>query len=363
MQRTFLVYAREKQLMTRFLLLSLIVSFAVLGASSESVLAQNRDPSASQRSERLTRCVRWSAFTRSLTKTSGGRGGIWLAFNELPDGFKQGCIFFQDNNAIDVAYVLKDGIEPSASLTNGQFYDYYGGVPGFGSGSSGVSQGRAEQSRQALQTLMRRSQALMITWLTPTNGSLPYLNSIPKGRAFVRNDGMVCFSTVCMTSSAVSNQELTRILEADQNLNAPRQSSVAVTPQAPEKALDELTDFIFYSLHPQLNRRRIRPDEAQYVKEWAAIKKVVSNDNLVYEKECGRNPDNNYRWRLSSYDSSGLGRNASPLSSPVLNKVADAVFYTRHPELDYRRIQPSETGLASEWSKIRQGVSSLHPCY
>lgn len=245
--------------MKGFLLFSLIVSFAVLSASSESVLAQNRDPSASQQSERLTRCVRWSAFTRSLTKTSGGRGGIWLAFNELPDGFKQGCIFFQDNNAIDVAYVLKDGIEPSTSLTNGQFYDYYGDVPGFGSSSrSGVSLERAEQSQQALETLMRRSQALMITWLTPTNGSLPYLNSIPKGRAFVRNDGMVCFSTVCMKSSAVSNQELTRILEAGQNLNAAGRTPEAATVRAPEKAIDRLTDFIFYNLHPQLNRRKFR---------------------------------------------------------------------------------------------------------
>ena len=208
--------------MKGYSLFSLIVSFAVLGVSSASVLAQSREPGASQRSERLTRCVRWSAFTGGLSKTSGGRGGIWLAFNELPDGFKQGCIFFQDNNAIDVAYVLKDGIEPNASLTNGQFYDYYGGVPGFGSGSrAGVSFERAEESRQALETLMRRSQALMITWLTPTNGSLPYLNSIPKGKAFVRNDGMVCFSTVCLKSRAVSNQELARILEAGQNLNAP----------------------------------------------------------------------------------------------------------------------------------------------
>jgi len=87
--------------------------------------------------------------------------------------------------------------------------------------------------------------------------------------------------------------------------------------QAPEKAIDELTDFIFYNLYPGLNRRKIRSDEMQYIKEWAAIKKVVSQDNLMYEMDCGRNLNNNYQWRLSSYDSSGLARNASPLSSPV----------------------------------------------
>ncbi|TAG97202.1 MAG: hypothetical protein EAZ09_05105 [Oscillatoriales cyanobacterium] len=182
-----------------------------------------RSPSASQqtqtgRSQQLTRCVKWSTFTQGLTTTSGGRGGIWLAFNELPDGFKQGCIFFQNNNAIDVAYVLKDGIEPSTTLSNGHHHNNYGGVPAFGYDGA-VSSLRGEQSQQSLEDLMRRGQALMITWLTPTNGSIPYLNSIPRGRAFVRDDGMVCFSTVCMKSSAVSNQELARILEAGQNLN------------------------------------------------------------------------------------------------------------------------------------------------
>jgi len=52
--------------------------------------------------------------------------------------------------------------------------------------------------------------------------------------------------------------------------------------QAPEKAIDELTDSIFYNLYRGLNRRKIRSDETQYINEWAAIKKVVSEDNLVY---------------------------------------------------------------------------------
>jgi len=86
--------------------------------------------------------------------------------------------------------------------------------------------------------------------------------------------------------------------------------------QAPEKAINNLTDLIFYNLHPELNRRKIRSDETQYIKEWAAIKKVVSEDNLVYRDTCsGRS--NNYEWLLSNYDDEDRRRNASPLSSPV----------------------------------------------
>ena len=72
---------------------------------------------------------------------------------------------------------------------------------------------------------------------------------------------------------------------------------------------------------------------------------------------------NNYECLLSSYHDENPQRNRSPLSSPRLDQVADAVFYTRHPELNYRKIQPSEMRLASEWSGIRRAISSLHPCY
>ncbi|MEO9124916.1 MAG: hypothetical protein ABI262_09555, partial [Microcoleus sp.] len=76
---------------------------------------------------------------------------------------------------------------------------------------------------------------------------------------------------------------------------------------------------------------------------------------------CGRN-STNYEWLLSKYDDESPGNNTSVFSSPVLDKVADAIFYTRHPELVYRRIQPSEMRLASEWSGIRRAVSSWYPC-
>lgn len=200
--------------------------------------------------QQLARCVRWPAFSQNLTRTSGGRGGIWIAFNELPEGFKQGCIFFEDNNSLDIAYVLKDGIEPSAVLTNGQFYEYYGGVPAFGSGVRGTeSPERGMRSREELEKLRQQGQALLITWLTPTNGSIPYLNSIPKNRAFVRNDEMVCFSTVCMGSRAVSNEELARILEEGRKFNTAKSllfsSQWGVSEQLSEQTIQSLPDGVY----------------------------------------------------------------------------------------------------------------------
>jgi len=53
---------------------------------------------------------------------------------------------------------------------------------------------------------------------------------------------------------------------------------------------------------------------------------------------------------LALYD--GQRRNGLILSSPVLNQVAHTVFYTHQPELSYRNIQPGETRLVLECSKI-----------
>ena len=66
---------------------------------------------------------------------------------------------------------------------------------------------------------------------------------------------------------------------------------------------------------------------------------MVSNDNLVYGDVCAGD-SGNYEWLLSKYDGEGQGKNASALSSPVLDKVADVVFYTRHPKLGYHKVQP-----------------------
>lgn len=145
-----------------------------------------------------------------------------------------------------------------------------------------------------------------------------------------------------------------------QPISYPVSDSVLIAANnAPEKVIDELTDSIFYNLHPQLNRRKIRSNETQYINEWAAIKKVLADDNFVYERSC----NGKFRWRLSEYDTPGRHSREIMVFSSVLNKVADAVFYTRHPELGYRRIQRSETRLASEWSKIRQEVSWPDPCF
>lgn len=127
----------------------------------------------------------------------------------------------------------------------------------------------------------------------------------------------------------------------------------------PQETIDDWTDNFFYSANPQLSRRKLRAGETEYIREWNAIQRVVP-DMLAYGNQaCGREP-NNFDWMLINYDGGSRDRR---FDSEDLDKVADAIFYVRHPELGYRKIQPGETALANEWMRIRRAVSRLHPCY
>jgi len=143
-------------------------------------------------------CVTWAEYSRDLP-SQGGSGGQWKAFGSLPSAFQTGCVLLQDNNALDIAYVLKVGISPDPYKSKSQ--NSHQRVPAFD-----------DANAKNLDQLVAEGKALKVTWLTPTNGSLPYLRSIPQNRAFLRGDGMTCFSTVCMQSGALSHQELAKIL-------------------------------------------------------------------------------------------------------------------------------------------------------
>jgi hypothetical protein len=125
----------------------------------------------------------------------------------------------------------------------------------------------------------------------------------------------------------------------------------------PQEVIDRYTDNFFYSVNPQLSGRKIRAGETEYIREWNAIQRVVPTILAYQNNECSQS----YFWLLVSYDDQP--RRDRLLVSDALDKVADAIFYSRNPQLGYRKIQPGETALANEWLRIRRAVSLLPPCF
>jgi hypothetical protein len=165
-------------------------------------------PFTSQQKAHAATCITWARFTRNLP-LEGGRGSQWKAFNDLPADFQNGCVLLENNNSVDVAYVLKRGINPQSYI--GQSSGMAGDIPSFGS-----------EQQKMLDRLVSQGKAVQVTWLTPTNGSLPYLRSIPTDKPFLRSDGMTCFNTVCMKSAALSHKQLGQIL----SFNASSQTEI-----------------------------------------------------------------------------------------------------------------------------------------
>jgi hypothetical protein len=145
-------------------------------------------------------CLKWSEFVKELPK-EGGRGGQWWSYGSMPSSFESGCFLLADSNAIDTGYILKKGVTVENYLGETPSYAVSSRVPSFG------------DNEKKLEKLVNEGSAIMVTWLTPTNGSLPYLRKMPRNQTFQREDGMTCYSTVCIKGGGFSFQTLSRVLK------------------------------------------------------------------------------------------------------------------------------------------------------
>jgi hypothetical protein len=131
----------------------------------------------------------------------------------------------------------------------------------------------------------------------------------------------------------------------------------AYTVPTREAAIDGQADLFLDKVNPELNGRKLRSDDYGYIKEWKAIRKAVEQEMKPAVSECA----GDQMWELRSYD----GINGLPSGrrgSPTFDRIADAIFYSRHPELAGAAISSSDSALAREWSRIRQAIMIEQPC-
>jgi hypothetical protein len=121
-------------------------------------------------------------------------------------------------------------------------------------------------------------------------------------------------------------------------------------PISYEDAVNETADMLFHHLHRDLKGRKIAADEYQYIREWQVIRDAVSQDVLQYTKDDPRNkacdsPEWHYPWNGTR-------------DVAIDEKLADAVFFSRHLERRGRSIQPHEQGAIREWNTIKKAMFS-----
>jgi hypothetical protein len=126
-----------------------------------------------------------------------------------------------------------------------------------------------------------------------------------------------------------------------------------------EEAIDSDTDRFLYRVNPELNGRKLRSDDDGYINEWKAIRKAVAQEMKPAVSNCA----GDQYWELLNYDGiNGLPSSRRRHSSPTFDHIADAIFYSRHPELVGTPLASDNSVLAREWSAIRRAIMVEQPC-
>jgi hypothetical protein len=113
-------------------------------------------------------------------------------------------------------------------------------------------------------------------------------------------------------------------------------------PKDKSEAINTWTNSFFYNLHPEMENRKIQKHQVLYKQEWLAIQNVI-RVNLSWGSGCDE-----------MYDDEPAGTYAGYYFLGSTAKLADAVFYVRHPELKGRKIRSYETHLKKEWNDIKE---------
>jgi hypothetical protein len=122
-------------------------------------------------------------------------------------------------------------------------------------------------------------------------------------------------------------------------------ATLASANESREQSVDRVTDWLFGNVHPELNRRKLQSDESDYIQEWHVIRAVVDT-GLQYDETNAKSsacdvPD----WYFSNHDTA------------LKDRLADAIFYYRHPEMKGQKIDRSDRSAVQEWNKLQRSMN------
>jgi hypothetical protein len=154
------------------------------------------------------------------------------------------------------------------------------------------------------------------------------------------------FSAVCM---------LTFAMFLCPNLD----SATARDLESRTQAVDNLTDWFFYKVNPQLGDRKLRSDDSPiYIREWNAIRRTVDRETIATPGDCAGDAFWDFDYRSHGRS---LVSGARPYGGYANeeDRIADTIWTIRDPSGDKTRADVSK----QQWKKLRQLISREHFCY
>jgi hypothetical protein len=113
-----------------------------------------------------------------------------------------------------------------------------------------------------------------------------------------------------------------------------------------DRAVDRLTDFLFYKVNPELNNRKLQAGDRDYINEWQRLcteidPRVKSVQEVCYSPEPG-----DTGWEFTTINGQTYEQ--------TYDRLADIIFYSRHPQTTGQQITISDKASSNEWLAIRR---------
>ncbi|MEG4320332.1 MULTISPECIES: hypothetical protein [unclassified Microcoleus] len=113
-----------------------------------------------------------------------------------------------------------------------------------------------------------------------------------------------------------------------------------------EQAVDRLTDVLFYRVNPQLNNRKLQTGDREYIRQWQKLREAIDPRVKSVQEVCFRVAPEEKGWEFTTINGETYEQ--------TYDRLADAIFYSRHPQRTGQQIPKNDKISISEWSAIRR---------
>ena len=115
-----------------------------------------------------------------------------------------------------------------------------------------------------------------------------------------------------------------------------------------EQAVDRLTDLLFYRVNPQLNNRKLQTGDRNYITEWQKLREAIDPRVKSVQEVCYRPEPGETGWEFTTINGQTYEQ--------TYDRLADTIFYSRHPQRTGQPIPKNDQISTSEWSAIRRYI-------
>jgi hypothetical protein len=113
-----------------------------------------------------------------------------------------------------------------------------------------------------------------------------------------------------------------------------------------DQAVDRLTDILFYRVNPQLNNRKLQPDDREYSNQWRRLREAIDPRVKPAQEVCNSPGPGDIGWEFTVINGETYQQ--------TYDRLADTIFYSRHPQRTRQPIPKNDKIGISEWSAIRR---------